>query len=1708
MVGKVFNSGFMSGLNDIGSEFVKQSGSYNQASFSENTPRSLDVPNPNNPDEVLDFGLLGDFASKIDQTAQRSYVESGYISNIKPRFLDVLFQEPDITVVIKKRMFSSLADNYRIDFMDSAERNFIRASKRLFQNKCQAISAYERLTKIDKVIKNKGLFDDFLMPLIVSGIETLDSLGVKNIVSPETRGIIDKIRRLQAFSEPESFTTWFVDPDTAFDMGEGTGTFSLTTLASIDTSAGIRLGSGGCNLKIEDPYHLMNISNLDIDRAIADTYNPKQSSSLFQFSEQEITKQNQSLKTELSTERMQRGATNIIWQVNDDSILNKRIRAYIDEEGREIIFNFDPGVGGIGATVELDDSASEGENGLTSSEASKFKKITTNTYLILNLRRQREKELTDLMYDDNKAEIEYIRSKMRLQFANKHMIQNMDSVHVFISSKTTKDSKASGVDLTTIAGTSSNLLNMLNSKVDQVEQGLNDILSLFGNGNYGKTFTDIEKDAIVGPDFPSWLWGILRNSFTRQAAGTHVCAGIVGSVTESYSSSDGRYTLSVSCKDNSEYFKKGQINVKPASDVPERSIFDPLTPFDLEFDASTGFLINDHPKLLTENERILNTGIVKFKNGSKFIGSSMTQFLYLIGSNDIKQANEYNKVQRVFFDPDGFVYRWKSGIGTFTYNGSKHPRNNIRQETSPALTKNPFAGQDIMNVLSLLITGQPYNYNNFISSAMNFSFEDTKKNDALTNTEISRTFYRSLISDLNIENQVWGNFIPFKKIIMDESAMKFMIQGQFSVQRANAQMSSLLRERARLFDTMAAAESTYADNPNINQLNINGVYETTTIGNSTALSIPVPGENQIVVNQALDQLYELDTKIANQQNQISQALSESNLNDGSLQIFGNDLSFSPDMEGWGNQVGEESREEQRAQLRKKMKYLTQRRLWKVKSNDDQNYMIVDDQYDKDYDIQAFEKALAGRMELLKSSYQDVFSQVSSVSSILGLEVFANTQGHIEVRPPCYNKMPKSVFARMVADKKRVYPKALEELFINQAEGLVDRLKIVEDEIRLRTIALGFDNDTDASKFISSARMQRSGAYVFKFITDEYNGEFGGKPYTIRALIKQDSPDTKESEEYKALKSVTAQVTGQTRQQFLFDSSAQLKAIYDSKNYLRPATESVYSVYERVQRRLELNKGQKVQSLTELVSGTMVRNTSSDPNSPVRQHLRTQTDTLKLTNEISLYISERQSVLKNLRNSFRNLDEGALLNNDDSQRRNILFPNLQKSTIPTVIQHLIEDEEEDDLGEGSGGRYIIRDNQIISMNIEENEPEFTTTEVNGVLGEGFVSPVGENSLGYGGNLQTSAIAVDYDLWRMYGFKKGETVQAAYISDSDSQAAPLAVWLLTEQRRKLISGSLTIIGNEFMQPGEVIYIEDRDLLFYVESVSHNFSFGSSFTTSLKLSFGHNPGEYFPTMLDVVGKGLYSKKNSANKIRHARHGNSSGDQNIGALITDAPNTINYGFSTDIVESLVKGRYGDHNRGVLTQLLMALKGSDTPGTDEEAFVEIRYYYNEKKGFAPSNNLANLGTAVKTWLKHPTKKIFGGSDKGSQLPDNKLDTVKASEIDRLVSVRSVGLTDPVGPSPDAWLAARETRSSGIDIFGTYGDITNGSPIKTTGNNGVASSIAEISKLQSSALVEEKALYATVLDVWITFKKKDTTLEESSLTDQASQEINATIGSL
>jgi len=197
-------------------------------------------------------------------------------------------------------------------------------------------------------------------------------------------------------------------------------------------------------------------------------------------------------------------------------------------------------------------------------------------------------------------------------------------------------------------------------------------------------------------------------------------------------------------------------------------------------------------------------------------------------------------------------------------------------------------------------------------------------------------------------------------------------------------------------------------------------------------------------------------------------------------------------------------------------------------------------------------------------------------------------------------------------------------------------------------------------------------------------------------------------------------------------------------------------------------------------------------------------------------------------------------------------------MPKFMEDLIENDLQNDDGFRSGKRYIIKDDVLLSMSLNINLPDFNRVDV-----QGNVDIVGKQLGGTGAIPQLFwAGAVDYDSWRQFGHKAaGQEVHRADFSDPETQCAPYAVFKLLQQRKKIHSGTVTVVGNEFYRPGDVVYVNAKSMLYYVETVTHDLNLDTGkFTTSLTLTYGKALGEYLPTPLDVIGKGVLSNKRRA--------------------------------------------------------------------------------------------------------------------------------------------------------------------------------------------------------------------------------------------------------
>jgi len=1675
-----------------------------------------------------------------DKSAERSYIENGFIRNLRPRKRSILFQQPDIYVVVKKRMFSSLVNNSRLDYLEKKERILIAASKKLFQNKCKLISAYEKLTKIEKLAIDSGSFNTFLGPSFINLIDSLDTLGGATglfSLDASTKSAIETLRKVLSYSMPTDFTSWTTNWDASFsdEVGEGPGTMELTIVSSISTKTSVEWGGGSANLTLEDPYNLLTITEQDIDQALTDVTNVYREGGFFKFTKTELENTIRDLQGELAVERRSRNASNITFKISPGTVVSKRVRAILDDESTDIRFQYSTGLSGedgsvgevlssvfvsigntiSGGNVEIEPEFLEGYNSinvsinnqLTKSEQKKFVQIIGNIFTLLGYNQTSKAELNQAS-----AEINYARNRMRLFFNGKYVIQPMDVITIFMSSRTSEDDRLPGGFQKQQNESGFSLINRFDTILKNINNTVGDMQT---NGKLETimSFEDIERSSMVGAGFPKWLWRQFKQDITCQPTGPCIFTGLVGAMGQGVVGtwSDGKWTVSVTCNDNSAYFSQGYINFQPSADVLNASIYDPLTPFDVSLDASTGTALTDTtegdlPQLLPENKMLIQTGLLTYGSGPEK-GNSVTE------ENLKQQTSEitFGKFRNVLHAPNGLVYRWKQGIQTLTW--LSKPENSTEENRAVLLTPQPFAGQDVMNVISMLVTGQPYNYDTFLKAAI-ANGNSLGSNDNISNITAATTYIQGLLNDIEKTNCIWGNFIPYKKLVMNPSINTLITQTRLDAVSNNEQLTKLLRERASVEDEIMML----ADGFNVD---LNSLFTKNEAGQSVLSN---SSTNTIETDAATDakrRLDSIDEQINNLQGYFDKKYKESNNQEIGLTIMGTDVNTNlTSVNDASSSNAQKQRDE--LELRRNLFRFTARRFWKVKANEDQNLFIVDDQYDKNFDLMAFERKIGSTIKLFDSPYSSVADQINNVKKLLGFEVFANTQGHIEARPPGYNKVPSSVFYKMFKDRDtkgtKVFPDFLESLYFNQSKALLTQIEIIEDEIRLRAVALGANNDDEIIKLIvCGSNIGTYSSADFGFLTT-----FDGGIQNIPAILTQIRPEYSEHANSQGLTSVKdakeqlskyqQNISIYLKKNRLFTISTQIKANKEFNTTVDPDQQA--TIVEKIRIKLRNKTGLEPKNLSDLFTNDRFRR--------LETHAVSRSDRLNLFLQIGSLISQRQTLLYSLSNAMRSFVDGLSINTPDEKNQNIFSgglsnldeptnsnavgrsiatPNLNRHTeIPEYLEHMIEYENDDNLGVNSGRRFIITADRIVSLTISENAPQYTMISVNGMFAEGLVDSGSSFKTNFDGknesNLMSSAIAVDYDMWYQYGFKVPTSIEAPFLSDPDSQCAPYAYATLLQARENILQGSVQITGyNEFYQPGDVVYIEDRNLLFYVRGVQHNFSYGQ-LNTTLDLSYGHNSGEYIPTMLDVVGKILYNSRGFTGRFRNERYQMLGASRSLGALtienkisFTESISENNILFSnTEPMVKLLSGRNGERNKNILTNTLFAISGNfnQTGFGTNKTRIKIVYYKTQED---TATYMAQLATAVLEWLVSPEKMTPDGLSADVFMQDGtgnqKVFGINAEDI----IIEEVDLTN----------SKQQTRRR------TYPE--NKSPEPNT--QGPSSAAIAATRVMSASDIKptqfSNILASCILDLFVDYEDVKETISQSDDGSEYGQQSNASI---
>lgn len=152
-------------------------------------------------------------------------------------------------------------------------------------------------------------------------------------------------------------------------------------------------------------------------------------------------------------------------------------------------------------------------------------------------------------------------------------------------------------------------------------------------------------------------------------------------------------------------------------------------------------------------------------------------------------------------------------------------------------------------------------------------------------------------------------------------------------------------------------------------------------------------------------------------------------------------------------------------------------------------------------------------------------------------------------------------------------------------------------------------------------------------------------------------------------------------------------------------------------------------------------------------------------------------------------------------------------------------------------YVLRDEDIITANFSESDQDVITSIY--VTGQQDIIP---------GQPEIYKMAAFYEDPSLV-FKYGRRIQAIshpYITESESCFYFGKSWLLRINAARFV-GKVTIIGRPELRMHMPIYVPYRNMVYYIEGISHSFKFGSTFTTTLTLKYGRKPWQILPEVLD---------------------------------------------------------------------------------------------------------------------------------------------------------------------------------------------------------------------------------------------------------------------
>jgi hypothetical protein len=189
--------------------------------------------------------------------------------------------------------------------------------------------------------------------------------------------------------------------------------------------------------------------------------------------------------------------------------------------------------------------------------------------------------------------------------------------------------------------------------------------------------------------------------------------------------------------------------------------------------------------------------------------------------------------------------------------------------------------------------------------------------------------------------------------------------------------------------------------------------------------------------------------------------------------------------------------------------------------------------------------------------------------------------------------------------------------------------------------------------------------------------------------------------------------------------------------------------------------------------------------------------------------------------------------------------------------------------------VIKDIDIIDWDLNASEAEVVTS----LTMKGSFRSNAEYS-GIPSEIIPTAVVTDYKLMSQFGWRTHD-YSSEWLTDARSLFFH-GLDVLDNINARRFSGSITIPIRAELRLGFPIYLEERDEFWYVQGISHNFTFGSRATTQLTLTQRRSkfvPPENFLKSLDNTG--YYNESSNkgvvSNPARDPETGKLKGHPNI---------------------------------------------------------------------------------------------------------------------------------------------------------------------------------------------------------------------------------------